>query len=330
VAHADGQPDRGLDSVDVDVDAEVEVEVDVDVDAEVEVDVAALLARCTFPSPGAPLSCAVSGGADSVALLLLAVSAGLEVTAIHVDHGLRPGSADEALFVESVANDHGARFLAERVAVPPGPNLEARARAARYAALPADVATGHTADDQAETVLLNLLRGAGVPGLAAMRRGLRHPILGLRRAETRALCAASGIAPLRDPMNRDPAYRRVRVRHEVVPLLDDVAARDVVPLLARQADLAADAVDALDACVAPIDPTDVRALRAAPVALARWALRRWIRETTGAEHPVDAAALDRVLAVVALEVRATQIEGGWRVARTAGRLRLERPEASQR
>jgi tRNA(Ile)-lysidine synthase len=287
----------------------------------------ALLSRCDFPPRGAPISCAVSGGADSVALLILAVSAGLHTTAIHVDHGLREGSAAESGIVADVAAALGADFRAERVEVAPGPNLEARARAARYGVLPADVATGHTADDQAETVLLNLLRGAGVPGLSGMRHGPRHPILRLRRAETAALCAAWGIRPLADPMNFDRAYRRVRVRLELLPLMDDIAARDVVPVLTRQVDLAADVVEALDAAIASLDPADVAQLRAAPRALARWALRAWIRDTTGAAHPVDAASLDRVLAVVDLDVRATQIEGGWRVARHAGRLRLEPPPA---
>ena len=153
----------------------------------------ALLPRCRFPAAGAEVTCAVSGGADSLALLVLAVAAGTRVTAVHVDHGLRAGSGDEADVVADAAARFGAAFRAVRVQVPRGPNLEARARAARYAALPADVLTGHTADDQAETVLLNLLRGAGLDGLAGMRSA-RHPLLGLRRSETRALCADLGLA----------------------------------------------------------------------------------------------------------------------------------------
>jgi tRNA(Ile)-lysidine synthase len=281
-----------------------------------------LLSRCAFPPPGSPVTCAVSGGADSLALLLLASRAGCAVTAVHVDHGLRDGSAAEADTVADASRRVGATFRAERVCVAPGANLEARARAARYAVLPADVCTGHTADDRAETVLLNLLRGGGVPGFAALRRGRRHPILDLRRAETRAVCADAGLVPIDDPMNDDPRFARVRVRHELLPLLDEIAARDVVPLLTRQADLTADAVDLLDALAADVDATDARAVAALPVALARWVLRGWIRSGTAGAHPVDAAALDRALAVARGEVRAAEIDG-WRLSRTAGRLRLE-------
>jgi tRNA(Ile)-lysidine synthase len=273
-----------------------------------------LLARCTFPE--GDVTCAVSGGADSLALLVLAVEAGCHVTAVHVDHGLRAGSAEEADVVRDAAARYGARFRAEKVDVPPGPNLEARARAARYAVLPPDVLTGHTADDQAETVLLNLLRGAGLDGLAGMRPE-GHPILALRRAETDALCTAEGLTPVVDPSNADPAHRRNRVRHELIPLLNDIAQRDVVPVLARQAALLRDEADALDA--AALDPTDAAALTAAPPALARRSIRRWL--TT--DHPPDAATVERVLAVAQGEANATDAGGNRRVARTNKVLRLE-------
>ena len=282
----------------------------------------ALLARCTFPPPGTSVTCAVSGGADSLALLVLAVAAGCQATAVHVDHGLRPGSADEAGVVRAAAAGLGAGFRAEKVDVGPGPNLEARARAARYGVLPPDVLTGHTGDDQAETVLLNLLRGAGLDGLAGMRAGVRHPLLALRRAETEAVCAAEGLTPVTDPTNADPAHRRNRVRAELLPLLAVVAGRDVVPLIARQAALLRDDADVLDALAATVDPTDARALAAAPAALARRAVRRWLAD--GRDHPPDAATVERVLAVARNQATATDVGGGRRVARTRNVLRLER------
>jgi tRNA(Ile)-lysidine synthase len=267
----------------------------------------------------------VSGGADSLALLALAVEAGCVVTAVHVDHGLRPGSDREAEVVRAAAERLGAAFRSERVSVEPGPNVEARARAARYAALPPGALVGHTADDQAETVLLNLVRGAALDGLAGMDPA-RRPLRRLRRFETRALCLALGLDPVVDPSNHDPAYRRNRVRHELIPLLSAVAARDVVPVLARQADLARDDMVLLDELAVAVDPTDARALAAAPAALARRAVRSWLR-TAGPggpeQHPPDAAAVARVLAVARGEAVACELAGGWRVARTAGRLRLE-------
>ena len=284
--------------------------------------VAGLLARCSFPPAGTAVNCAVSGGADSLALLVLAVAAGCSVTAIHIDHGLRDGSADEAVIVAAASARFGAQFRGERIEVAAGPNLEARARTARYDALPPDVLLGHTADDQAETILINLLRGAGVGGLTGMRREARRPLLDLRRHETHELCAALELAAIDDPMNHDPSFTRVRIRHELLPLLDEIATRDVVPVLCRQGALAADAVDALDTLTDSLDASDARALAAAPIALARWAARRWLRAETGSDHPPSAAALDRVLDVARGVSVATEIEGGWRVARSHNRLHV--------
>lgn len=283
--------------------------------------VAGLLGRCRFPAPGTAVRCGVSGGADSLALLVLAAAAGCEVTAVHVDHGLRPGSAAEAEVVAAAAARVGARFEAVTVQVAPGPNLEARARAARRAALGPGALTGHTADDQAETVLLNVLRGAALDGLAGYDPETR-PIRHLRRSETASLCADLGLEPVVDPTNADPSLRRNQVRHQVLPLLADVAERDPVPVLARQADLLRDDARLLEEAAAVIDPTDCVAVRTAPPPLARRALRRWLR--AGEElHPPGGADLERVMAVARGEVRACELPGGRRVVRTSGRLRVE-------
>ena len=280
--------------------------------------VADLLARCTFSPPGTEVICAVSGGPDSSAMLVLACAAGLRVTAVHVDHGLRPGSAAEADVVARLAAAVGAGFEARRVDVGDGPNLEARARAARYGALPPDVLTGHTLDDQAETVLLNLLRGASTSGLAGMRPSTRRPLLALRRAETHRLCATLGIEVIVDASNDDPRHLRNRVRAELLPLLDDLAGRDVAAVLARQAQLLRADDDLLDELAAALDPTDARALAAAPEAVARRAVRAWLRT----EHPPDGAAVARVLAVARGAAVACEVGDGRRVARRDQRLRV--------
>ena len=278
-----------------------------------------LLPRCTFSRPGTQVTCAVSGGADSLALLVLAVAAGCRVDAVHVDHRLRPGSEAEAEAVGEVARRLGAGFEAVLAPVAPGSNLEARARAARYAVLPPDVLTGHTADDQAETVLLNLVRGAGLDGLAGMAPD-RHPILALRRTETWALCRSEGLTPFEDPSNDDLSFRRNRIRAQVVPVLDRVAERDVTPILARQAALLREEAALLDVLASAIDPTDATALAAAPPPLARRALRRWL--TAGADHPPASATVERALTVVRGRCRGTDVGGGRRLTRSGGRLSL--------
>jgi tRNA(Ile)-lysidine synthase len=266
---------------------------------------------------------AVSGGADSLALLVLAGAAGCRATAYHVDHGLRAGSAAEARLVAEAAEKFGAGFVALSVDVEPGPNLEARARVARYQALPVEVCTGHTADDQAETILLNLLRGAGSNGLAGMRAGPRHPILALRRNDTHELATHLGLDVVEDPSNHDRSYRRNVVRHELIPSLNKVSGRDLVPLLCRQAGHFADESDFLDGLAEMLDPSDAKALAAAPEVLSRRAVRRWLRSNDAEGHPPSTATVERVLAVARCEVLACEVGRGRRVRRRAGRLIFE-------
>lgn len=219
------------------------------------------------------------------------------------------------------AERFGAAFRAERVEVVAGPNLEARARAARYGVLPLGALTGHTADDQAETVLLNLIRGAGLAGLSGMAPE-RRPLLALRRAETRRLCTSLGLNPVDDPTNADPAYRRNRVRAELLPLLASIAERDVVPVLARQAAVLRAEAALLDALADDLDPTDARSLSAAPPALARRAVRGWLAAGQDERHPPDLATVERVLAVARGEAKGADVGGGRRVTRSRGRLTL--------
>jgi tRNA(Ile)-lysidine synthase len=293
-----------------------------------------LLARCRFPPVDEPVTCAVSGGADSLALLALATGAGLAVTAVHVDHGLRPGGEAEAGVVRAVAAQLGAGFRSTSVVVGAGPNLEARARLARYRVLPPGVLTGHTADDQAETILVNLLRGAGLDGLAGMARShppgrVRRPLIGLRRFETRRLCSEFGFGVVDDPSNQDRRFVRNRIRHELLPLVAEVGRRDPVPVLVRQAELLAAEADLLDGLAAAIDPTDAKALAAAHPALARRAVRRWLDSaSTSADsehHPPTSAEVARVLAVACGQAVGCQLTGGRSVRRSAGRLHFMGP-----
>ncbi len=256
-------------------------------------------------------------------MALLAVEAGLEIEICYVHHGLRPSADHDAAVAADLAERLGVPHVERRLDLEPGPDLEARAREARYGVLPAEVCVGHTADDRAETVLMNLLRGAGPAGVAPAFGRVRRPILGLRRAETRSICAALGVPTADDPMNHDEAFTRVAVRERLVPLIAEIFGRDPVPLLNRHADLVADTLDVVRTDAATLDPTDAAALRGAPRAVASEAIRAWLRDTTGSAHPVDAASIDRVLAVAANDILATEVNGGTRVARTDGVLRVE-------
>jgi tRNA(Ile)-lysidine synthase len=282
------------------------------------------------PDVTAPVVVGCSGGADSLALLALAVDAGLEPIAVHVDHRLRSGSANEAEVVRDASARLGAAFDARRVTVAAGPNLEARAREARYDALETArvehgataVLVAHTADDQAETVLLNLLRGSGSAGLAGMPARRDHvvrPLLGARRADLRAECARRGLVPCEDPSNDDLSFRRNWIRHEVLPMLERGSGRDLTPLLTRQADVLRSECDFLDALARAAWPGEAgaraRDLAALPDPLARRAVRCWLGPPPPALDEVDA-----VLAVARGERRAVDLAGGRRVQRSAGML----------
>ena len=284
-----------------------------------------LLSRCTFPLPSTAVDCAVSGGADSVALMVLACVANLNVTAWHVDHGLRENSPTEAALVAQLATQLGAQFESRTVTVEQGANTEARAREARYAVLPPGVMTGHTADDQAETILINLLRGSGTRGLAGMQPTTQRPLLHIRRSDTQALCDALGIAVFHDPSNNDERFQRNRIRHEVLPLMESLAKRDLVPVLTRQADLLRDDDDLLNELAAALDPTDALALASAPIALARRAIRSWL---TNPLVP-DSATVERVLEVARGSTLACDIGLGRQVRRSQQQLRITEPETAK-
>jgi tRNA(Ile)-lysidine synthase len=280
----------------------------------------------------APVVVACSGGADSLALLVLAAAADLAPTAVHVDHGLRVDSAADAAVVGRAAEALGVPWRSVRVAVGAGPNLEARARDARYGALEiaraelgaTAILVAHTADDQAETVLLNVLRGAAATGLAGMapRRGvIARPLLHLRRAEVRAVVAACGFEVVDDPTNADVRWRRAWIRHEVLPMLGAGSDRDLVPVLARQAELLRAESDLLDRMGDELltdagrESPSTRVLRAAPVPVVRRAVRRWL-----GVPPPSADDVERVLAVVDGTCVGAQLAGGRTVRRSHGRL----------
>jgi len=223
--------------------------------------VRATLGRHQMLAGGETVLVSVSGGADSVALLhlllTLAPELSLRLHVLHVDHGLRPDSDRDAAFVLKLAERLGVPADVARVSVSAGGSVEAAARAERYGALAAHarrvgaqrIALGHTADDQAETVLMRMLAGAGVRGLAAIppRRGrLIRPLIETRRAALVATLEAAGLPWIEDPSNRDVKFLRNRIRHELLPLLSAAYRADVVVALDRLARLCRETVDATE------------------------------------------------------------------------------------
>jgi tRNA(Ile)-lysidine synthase len=210
---------------------------------------------------------AVSGGADSVALLHALVALrdelALELVVCHVHHGLRAAADQDAAFVRDLAARLDCPATVARVSVPrDGRSPEEAARAVRHAALgraareagAARIALGHTADDQAETVLMRLLQGAGPRGLAGIpvRRGLLvRPLLHVDRATVLAYLAAHGIRWVEDHTNRDPKLLRNRIRHDLLPLVEAHGWPRVRVALCRTARASRETVEALDALLAP-------------------------------------------------------------------------------
>lgn len=281
------------------------------------------LRRHAMLAGGETVLVAVSGGADSVGLLsvlyALAPAWRLTLRVLHVDHGLRADSGRDADFVRALGARLGVAVDVERVRIGPG-SVEAAARTARYAALEAwadrlgadRIALGHTADDQAETVLMRLLDGAGVRGLAAIppvRGRVIRPLLEVRGRMLRDTLTTAGQEWLEDPTNRDPKFLRNRVRHELLPLLAASYRADIVASLAGVARLARESADALDRGaalelerVAAVDADAMTlpraALAALPVSVAAEVLRQAVARF-GSRAPLRAWAhrgLRRVLA----------------------------------
>jgi tRNA(Ile)-lysidine synthase len=289
-----------------------------------------LLGACAFPRAHSAVTLAVSGGPDSVGLLLLALEAQLSVSVHHVDHHARATSGDDAHYVRELCSELKVPCVIHDVDVAPGANFEARARAERRRVLPAGSLTGHTMDDLAETVLLNMMRGAGIDGLSPMVNDPTKPLRGVRREELHAYVDETNVHPRHDESNDDVAFLRNRVRHELLPLMCQVASRDVVPLLARQADVVfeerawLDELSEIDAGRA-LSEVDCRELRDWP----RARLRRWLRvklldvDELNEQHPPSSAEVERALAVVLGDAVATELSGGRRLARRDQRLALE-------
>ena len=282
-----------------------------------------------FGVSGEKLLLAVSGGADSTALLLgtaqVAPALNLQLSVGTVDHGLRPESPDELERVRSLAAELGLSFHSRALTLADGPSLEARARQARYLALEEIrsearcdwIATAHTASDQAETLLMRLLRGTSLGGASGIRprRGrLIRPLLSCSRREVERFLEEQGAAFSADPMNRDVRFTRARIRAELIPAVESAGGIESVSHLAAFASMAAEDAEYLDELAAAAyarllqapGRLDAPGLRALLPALRRRVLARLMLDA-GAR--VDRAALARALTAVSTTGRATLSHG---------------------
>jgi tRNA(Ile)-lysidine synthase len=258
---------------------------------------------------------AVSGGADSLALLLAAATVARErVGVASIDHGLRLASSDEVEAVRRLATTLGVPFHTAALRLRPGPGMEARAREARYAALEALrvaggyswLATAHTRDDQAETLLMRLARGSALRGAGAIRARSGHvlrPLLAVGRADIEAYVLAQGLSPVRDPSNLDETLLRVRVRTGVLPALvaaaGEASVKNLAAFAARAAEdealLAEQAAWGLGRARLAEGGLDAVAMRGLVGPLRRRALVVWLAE---AGLPASAALVARVEAAL--------------------------------
>jgi tRNA(Ile)-lysidine synthase len=315
--------------------------------------------RLELPSTNVRVLVAVSGGADSVSLLLAldelmkARKLSIQIAVSHVDHMLRKGSAADARWVGELARRLGYEFSASRVNVKSlarktRDNLEQSARRARYRRIAAAaqkqraaiVLTAHTMDDQAETVVMNLLRGSGSDGLggidpvrplnARSKTILARPLLSwARRQDTASYCAMRGVESRRDEMNTDENFARVRARLRLLPMMESFNPR-VVEALARTAELLRDDSRALESAAGRLlelskpdgskNKTSLNTdlLAAARPALRRRALRRWLAAQRGDLRRLE---LTHIRAVENLLVgerggRVVELPGGATVCRS--------------
>lgn len=328
--------------------------------------------KLKLPTADETMVVAVSGGADSTALLLAlhelknSGKLGINLCVAHLDHKLREASSKDAKWVAELAKKLGYESVVGRskvaeIASSKADNLEQAAREARYAFLERTakrksanyVLTGHTMDDQAETVLMRLMRGSAGSGLGGMEQirplgksksiKLVRPLLWARRSDTEAYCRLRKTEFLRDEMNDDQKFARVKVRHQLLPLMQSFNNKIVEAISRTASQLREDAAvllndsDALLRRAAVLDHVEdetataaleVKVLADAPPALRRRALRQWISEARGSTRRLEMVHLLAVEKLLegAAGGRVVELPGGLRVKRKKNRLEFEKAD----
>ena len=285
--------------------------------------------RSGLVAPGEPLLVMLSGGPDSTCLLDVAVKLGARASALHVNYGLRAEADGDEAWCRELCDRLGVALVVERVTLGEG-NLQARARDARYALAErhadGDYAAAHTRSDQAETVLYRLASSPGrraLLGMAPRRGRLVRPLLGVTRADTRDHCRGAGLRWREDASNADSRFARSRIRHELLPALEEIAP-GAEATIAATAEQLRDEAAVLDAAVDAALTDDLTAIAALPPALGREVLRRLAGAPVRAETVLALAGRGGTVSA--------DLGGGLRAVVEYGRVRFtgargEEPEA---
>ena len=279
---------------------------------------------------GGPVVIGLSGGPDSLALVAAALAEGVPVLAVVVNHNLQEGSAQIAgeAAVQARALGASTRIMHVDVDVERGGSVEAAAREARYAALfevaaeaagdRAEVWVAHTADDQAETLLLGALRG-NPSGMLQRSGNLVRPFIYLRRSDTVGACRELHLHPWHDPMNEDLAFRRVAMRTEIIPALSKLLGGDAVPALARTADRIAQSNEVIRELASASTEMDCEELAGLPAVVRRFRIHAWLVEKHVHPNGAQLDAIERLVTHWRGQV-GVELAGSQAVKREAGRL----------
>ena len=291
-----------------------------------------------FVTPERPLLVLLSGGGDSVCLLDVALRLGADVSVLHVNYGLRDGADEDEAFCRELCEGRGVPLVVERAELPPGGNLQERAREARYLLAErhaeGDYAAGHTATDQAETVLYRLAVSPGRRALLGMepRRGaLVRPLLKATRADARAYCRSRDLGWREDPSNADRRFARARVRHDVLEALRalnpavELTIAETAGVLREEGEVLEAAADELLERLGGGAGLKLEELRASPPALARLVLLRLAERAAGERRSLSRQEADAILALGrAGGTQSLDLEGGLRAVAEYGTVRFTR------
>lgn len=308
----------------------------IDISQSEQDELAEIISKTNFPQGAGfpPLSIGVSGGADSMCLMLLSAAFRLDVDVIHVDHGMRENTEYEKQLVVEIAKELGMSYRYHSGFVDPdGGNVEAKARELRHSFFDEGTMTGHTMDDLAETVLMNVGRGCHINGLRGIKKSWRKPILGLRRSETERVCEIFGVEPFTDPSNAEPIYRRNRVRNELVPLLDDIFDKDIVEELNRLSIKASIISDFVDGSIDRLgeDLFSVKKIRhdldhfTATYVVSKWLTK--LRQEFEPEHQYspNTRSTESVYTMIRTNGSPVMVEGGYRISIKGDLIKADKP-----